>query len=363
MPFKGDLRLGGRHNNGSTLNGTSSDFVSVLAAGTLLSGPIDTSRYESDYVGNSFYMPYSESVYADGLGGEYSVETWGLQYLPAGWVTNQADTPITVDGNFVTSSGQSVGTTYNVGSSTVTYVEDGTGINTPYYVNAYSENYTELASQLDAYDNDGNPVYRWQIVYVHPQAVLSVDNTSYAPYGQYLGSGGNDLTASYGNCGGYFTYGSYNYTTYTNGTGGSYDSVSSNEFLGWGAYLGECNGEYYFYAGGGNTYTGCAPADLQVSTSGSSTFTWYAPDSSSSGTFTYSSWGCSGYADGNCGMYNQQCGGWSANYGDYVANGVRTYTTGTGNYDEEGNEIMETITEYWTHYFDGMYGYYTTYTT
>jgi hypothetical protein len=81
MPFKGDRRLGGPHRNEATLNGTSSDFDSVLAAGTVISGPTDTSRNALDAVGNLFYMPYSTTVYADGLGGQNSIETWGLIML------------------------------------------------------------------------------------------------------------------------------------------------------------------------------------------------------------------------------------------------------------------------------------------
>jgi hypothetical protein len=83
MPFKGDMRLGGRHSNVATLNGTASEF-GVLAAGTVIS-VTDTSRYEYDGLGTAFYMPYSTTMYADGLGGQTSVETWGLQYYPAGW--------------------------------------------------------------------------------------------------------------------------------------------------------------------------------------------------------------------------------------------------------------------------------------
>ena len=123
MPFKGDMRLGGPHDNEANLNGTSSDFDGVLEAGTVISGPTDTSRYETDFIGQSFLMPYSTTVYADGVGGQNAVETWGLQYLPAGWVTATSVTEHTI---YI----QEIDQTFVVGYDNYHNIEDGTGINT-----------------------------------------------------------------------------------------------------------------------------------------------------------------------------------------------------------------------------------------
>ena len=123
MPFKGDMRLGGPHDNERTLNGTSSDFDGVPAYGTFLRGPEDTSREESDFVGNLFQMPYETNWYADGLGGEYPVEVWGLQYFPAGWVTNRVDI---VNENFYV---EELDVTVTWQTFATDSIEDGTGIN------------------------------------------------------------------------------------------------------------------------------------------------------------------------------------------------------------------------------------------
>jgi hypothetical protein len=73
MPFKGDMRLGGPHDNEAHLNGTSSDFEGVPAAGTLISGPLQrdlsiTIQQTGEVAGNGYQ---SYSILADGSGGQY----------------------------------------------------------------------------------------------------------------------------------------------------------------------------------------------------------------------------------------------------------------------------------------------------
>ena len=126
MPFKGDMRLGGRHSNVASLNGTASDFVSVPAYGTFLSGPTDTSRNEADFVGALFFMPYETNYYADGLGGEYPVEVWGLQYFPAGWRTNRVEV---TSYTFSITNHQNQISVITYAIDKIDYIEDGTGIN------------------------------------------------------------------------------------------------------------------------------------------------------------------------------------------------------------------------------------------
>ena len=126
MPFKGDMRLGGPHDNERTLNGTSSDFDGVPAYGTFLRGPYDTSRTEFDFIGEGYFMPYETNYYANGLGGEYPVEVWGLQYFPAGWRTNRVEvTSYTFEIEYY--EDQTAVITYAIDK--IDYIEDGTGIN------------------------------------------------------------------------------------------------------------------------------------------------------------------------------------------------------------------------------------------
>lgn len=257
MPFKGDMRLGGRHSNVASLNGTASDFVSVPAYGTVLFGPTDTSRIEYDFLSTPFYMPYSTTVYADGLGGQTSVETWGLQYLPAGWVTGNSFSTNNVYVN-------ELGGSYNAGQNTHRQIEDGTGIN-----------------------------YQGGVVGTEWQ---------------------------------------------TNGT-----------------WFGDANGIGYYWDGYGGYYAGNASAGHQWSTSSSSSFNWTSPNGSTSGTFTYSSSGCTYTADG-MGSSTSNCGMWNAMGGEAIANG--TESQGTGSYDENGNEVFANYS--WYLAYDGNVGYTTT---
>lgn len=362
MPFKGDRRLGGPHDNERSLNGTSSDFVSVPEAGTILSGPTDTSRYVMDYVGNSFYMPYSTTVYANGLGGEYPVETWGLQYYPAGWVTGVTDTPISIEVYAVLSSGQSVGP-YNlqVGTSYIYNTEDGTGINYPAYYDSYSYSYGQEIEGLYDAEVNGVPVYRWQIQFQNGSAVVAIDNLTHPAANQTVGFGSNDVTMTIGDCEAEYVWGYYYYTTYTDGTGGYYSvNSSTNESRTIGSYIGECNGQFYYYNGQGTSVTGCPPAGWTWSDSTTSSLTWYYPDTGSyGGEWTYSYGGCSYTADGNCGTSNQACGGWNASYGEQIASGSYSSFSWDGGYDEWGNQTGWSYTTYWTHRYNGSGGYYT----
>jgi hypothetical protein len=362
MPFKGDLRLGGPHDNEASLNGTSSDFDGVPAAGTILSGPTDTSRYVADYLGNQYYMPYSTTVYADGLGGQNSVETWGLQYYPAGWVTSVTSTPINIEVYAVLSSGQVIGPySLQVGTSATYYTEDGTGINYPAYYDSYSySNGQHIDGVFDGYVGE-TAVYRWQIQYQNGSAVLAIDNLMHPAANQQVGGGQNDVTMTIGDCGNSYTWGYYSFTTYTDGTGGTYTSNgSTNETMSSGSYIGECNGQHYYYSGGGTSYTGYPPSGYTWSESSSSSLTWYYPDTGSyGGDWTYSSGGCTYTADGSGGYSNQSCGGWSANQGDQIASGSYSSFSWDGGYDEYGNQTGTYYTTDWIHRYNGSGGYYT----
>ena len=362
MPFKGDMRLGGRHSNVASLNGTASDIVSVPAYGTVLSGPTDTSRYENDYNGTPFYMPYSTTVYADGLGGQTSVETWGLQYYPAGWVTGTTSVDkyanwdySTQDNAYNTQGSVLYGTEQN------NNVEDGTGIN---YLSPTGINYLVSAGQTVAIDTANTPD-RWRVVINSlSNGTDFEDYTVYPVFGTNLGggsSGSNNVitpcsTISAGSWG--------NPDNFADGYGGSYNdgsAYSNYDTYPSGSFLQECNGQYLYSDGGGGYTTGFAPLGWPVSTSSSASLHWQSPNFAVDGVegdFTYTAGGCSGTADGSGGMNNQICGGWGASLGDPIVNGTYYYSQGDGTFQEDGTtEVMQNHTVIWSYTYDGGFGY------
>jgi len=87
MPFKGDSRLGGPHDNEVSLNGTADEDNSVPPYGTFVSGPFTRSlsitiqQATPPEVVSSGLENYSN--YADGVGGTYEVVNY-TQYPQAG---------------------------------------------------------------------------------------------------------------------------------------------------------------------------------------------------------------------------------------------------------------------------------------
>jgi hypothetical protein len=240
MPFKGDMRLGGRHSNVASLNGTASDF-GVPAYGTVLSGPTDTSRNEPDYGGFMFYMPYSTTVYADGLGGQTSTETWGLQYLPAGWRTGTGNQQILIT---ISSANLPSNIDVPVGDQDFYFQEDGTGIN--YIGEATSNNYLYSGAQIY-----GNGDYIWYSNGIGGYYEEYSPSNNNPPYGTYAGSGSGNLYFTTPTCGDYVV-GSYSYVNYHDGNGGTY-SQGSDDYLTYNTELGTC-GDYTYYSAGQASY-------------------------------------------------------------------------------------------------------------
>lgn len=360
MPFKGDMRLGGPHDNERSLNGTSSDFESVPAYGTLLSGPSDTSRWEGDFVGNQFFMPYSTSVYANGLGGSYSVETWGLQYYPAGWVTGTTTSILDQSWAFTAACDNTQSTSGSAPylQENYRFVEDGTGINTQ---TLFDTTPLRTHGEVIASYNDGN-TDRWRVVWdAVNQSWAFEDFTCYPTYGTILNYVGGDLYATTDTCGD-LVVGSYSGTEQADGYGASFQNVS-NSYSPYGTYLGVCgtmpNWDAWYYSNGnGGMYTDYPPSGFELSnTSFGSSFTWNAPDGTS-GSYTYAN----GYeivtATGG-GNTSTNSGGWSAQMYEVFQSG--TYSYDTGNVDENNEPIYATgnynlkydgnggyITETWT---------------
>jgi hypothetical protein len=336
MPFKGDMRLGGRHSNVASLNGTASDFVSVPALGTVLSGPTDTSRYVNDFLGTPFYMPYSTTVYADGLGGQNSVETWGLQYLPAGWVTATSQNPLYISWGPYVLQGDSTVTisgTWNYAMENLKHIEDGTGIN---YTSVVSTTYAESNGYIIDSNTYGTGADRYRVVFYSSGPLASISDYSLEPiYGTTLGFGSVDVTYT-APCQS-FVIGSQSVTLTANGYGGSFN-INAGTAWNPASYLGYCGNQndgyqFYHHDGNGTVTQGNAPNGFTLSESpSSSSFQWSAPDGSS-GSFTYEYCNWTVVADGNGGSYGS--GGCSnASNGEVIASG--SYVTGS-TMDENGN--------------------------
>jgi hypothetical protein len=160
MPFKGDMRLGGPHDNEATLNGAGEDIPSgntFLRADRyvypIAEGGAELSYY---YDGVTHYVPTQTAevdVYSDGLGGE--VIDWqsarNVQYRDSG-------TEIYV--NYAESGGNSVETP--VGSFTIDswagtiYQHDGSGgVQTGYYDYFWAGTATEGAPAFIGNDPTG----------------------------------------------------------------------------------------------------------------------------------------------------------------------------------------------------------------
>ena len=346
MPFKGDMRLGGRHSNVASLNGTASDFVSVPAYGTVLSGPTDTSRFENDFLGTQFYMPYSTTVYANGLGGQTSVETWGLQYYPAGWVTATSQNPLYVSWGPEELDGYSntvLSGTWNYAMENLNHIEDGTGINYTAVVStvvAESNGYIIASSQM------GTGADRWRVVFsasggYNFSAVIQ-DFSMELMYGTYVSSGSNavNYAAPCQN----FQIGVQYTTQYADGYGGSYSVPSGGATYDGASYLGHCGSQqngwhFYHHDGSGNVTEGYAPSGFVLySASSSSSFGWSAPDNTS-GNYTYATNESTETASDNVGGISYGGSSWNAPNGQEIYAG--SYTSGQ---DESGNDIIQYFT-------------------
>lgn len=202
--------------------------------------------------------------------------------------------------------------------------------------------YTETATYNQIIDDniDGHPDYR--IIYKgyngswsECHRVAATGNTSSGT--SYIWINGTDIAA-----------GTYLSEEFYDGLCGTYNNTN-NSWYSYGTPLfGDSQYNYYSDGMGGYYTESTSPSypsygEFLYGDGGSSDVSWYAPDGSN-GSWTYSSWGCSYYADGNGGSYSS-CGGWSASSGTYIT---------SGSWSDEGG------TYYYTIYYDGNGGYYTT---
>jgi hypothetical protein len=214
------------------------DFVSYVKsqncpqAGELIRTD-DTSRYVNDAAGQSFWMPYSVPVYTNGNCGEtFGSEVWGLQYLPAGWVTNTGTDNISVTWYYSAYNGEITQGTTDIRWSAWQDTEDGTGINYRNYVQGgdYIADGAHIADNFDGY------TYRWIVARSGDTTSFS-DWTQYDPYGTWSYDGSQDAYLYITEIDNNVIAGTENYSSYSDGYGGYYSTTTSIYWAQGGTHL------------------------------------------------------------------------------------------------------------------------------
>lgn len=267
MPFKGDMRLGGPHDNGARLNGSSEGGPSVPPAGTII-GTADNVTYVlgpvAEYTLPSSVYPYSVytqkcsvPIVADGIGGQsydYS-NAFNIEYYPSG-------TMIALDAYTTPTYLQTDWGSFENGSASVSLVHDGYGSIT---TETGSVSYTYYGMEFyqdtisyDAYFPDSDQSYSvgsFARHYVHDQS----GGYTYWDDAPSLVGTGTVVGTQEGL--GYLTINGTDYpsTTYSSeivwdGTslqwGGGYTSYYPQNNL-----ITESDGIYYYHDGNGGYFT------------------------------------------------------------------------------------------------------------
>ena len=334
-------RIGFGISSGVSRNGFGSivSFLSVdfPAAGTVLS-VTDTSRYENDYSSQPFWMPYTLTVYANGTGGSYQTEVWGLQYLPAGWRTGVGYMDFNVyvaelAGNF------------KAGEDFFYYIEDGTGINYSGASAGVESRYAAgtLIGNINNYDYLWDGLGSYYSNYIPPP---------YPPYGQYESGSSGNVYFTTPSCGDYVV-GTFSYTNYHDGNGGTY-SEGGESYLPYGTSLGTC-GDYTYYSNNSNEpkaywhyYNGYI---LGYTTIQSYTNGW-AYSNAPGGLYLSSESRVNVIADGQGNSYASQTYTWYPTYGTLLDSSSYTYQY----MDENGD--TQTATQNFEVLADGLGSYY-----
>lgn len=227
MPFKGDMRLGGPHDNERTLNGTSSDFESVPAYGTFNSWLYDVTY---PIVNGGLYVTINSATYPsqfcdvelknDGLGGTYT--DWTTVTDVQNFASPTAITSVSFT-TYVTINGNS----YSSGSGVTDYTHDGNG--------GYAENSTY---SYTAWGNSvGSPT----------SSDLSIGLTTNCN-GNFSVNAGTSVTSYFHDgYGGYYTSSENSYSSY----GTQIYSESCDDGTGSGGTINT----YYYSSGTGSYYT------------------------------------------------------------------------------------------------------------
>ena len=351
MPFKGDMRLGGRRRNDSTLDGTSEgpDFP---AAGTVLrqeSGlqwPIASGGPSTSYNGNQYPSKYGTfNVKADGIGGEYvdySVAVQSSYYSQGTYITTIASSLPT----YVQISGIS----YQSGTVDQYLQHDGSGGSSVVNANAaYLPNGTEFfqtSSPVNStFNGQSYQVGNGTLFYYHNgngDYYTAMNWINYTIPNTVVGSYSSANTISI-NLDGYsqnYPNGTSNYNIVTDGYGGLYGVWSSSSYPSAGTIF-VTSGSYTYSADGNGSYV----SNIAMGT----------PTGAGGGGTNYIEISGTYYENGtyNSTQYHNGLGGtYSTTTYYYKPHGetIATYWNGT---DEYGNDT------YGTYYSDGTGGYYT----
>ncbi len=357
MPFKGDLRLGGPHDNEANLNG-SSDGPSVPTYGTLLStennvlwsyangGP--SFSYDPQGTGVTEYSSSKVTVdiRADGIGGQFYdwSNTRNQTYIPYGTVFNYSY----ASGNtYVTVSGQ----THQSGTFTTNHVHDGygswTAIDSYSYFSGYFLTVYDAPYHTTYYGND-YVVGEVDIDYSHNGSggtTSQVVNPQYYAYGTYVGTRTQNLYIYID--GNSYQSGTSIYDIYSDGNGNAYDSgaAQSTTYVSSGTFIDTIGGNNYYHDGSGYWYISNNPS-YGSSTGNSNGGTNYIDINGTQ--YENGSYSSTEYHDGNGGTYWES----SSSYQPY---GYTFTSTSSSYWDEYGNE--STYTTYYKS--DGNGSYYT----
>ncbi len=297
MPFKGDMRLGGPHDNEASLNGTS-DGPSVPSAGTVLQSgiqnPITASIQTSVNDPTMIDVEVGTGTYnlvADGTGGTY-LQLASASYLPTGtwvgprWGDDEPNTSTYVDG---------FGNFYNYQNgiySVSRHVSDG-------YGGVVFSQYAETYGDFYAYGTPVSGAPEESIFYLtttHPESSSEIPNGRYT-YDSLVwdGVGGISLTQ-----GSFFTGGSY----YPDGT---LESDASDTYVEVPA--GSNN---YFFDGNDNRWEWDGNGNIVFRYSG------LYSDGTYITTYEYYDY----YWNGSGGFYESYNGGGGGGGGDYPSSGT-----------------------------------------
>lgn len=327
MPFKGDMRLGGPHDNEANLNG-SSDMEGAPPAGTLLGN----ARVEYDiaqggqevayYVGGTTYYAPSQTVIidyrADGIGGQYVDWT---NKRDAQWKAN--GTLLALDAYSGNTNVEINGLTYLSGSYFGNFVHDGNGgyttANVTYSYNVgpiynQDESYTmqfngqtfTVGTRMAHYNHDGNGGY-----------TVSYESPSWYPDYTVVGSSSYSNYFDIANVGTGFLG-----STVTDGVRLvsqqlEWEGVPNFSYTSSGTYIGEFEATYYYHDGSGSYYAsstgpnggGSNGYTLYINIGGTDYANgWYDNDTYTSSYYSYGEYityydGYSYYHDGNGSYY------------------------------------------------------------
>lgn len=353
MPFKGDMRLGGRRRNDSTLDGTS-EGPSYPAAGTVLrqeSGlqwPIASGGPSTSYENSEYPSKYGTfNVKADGIGGEYIDYSVALQsyYYPQGThiTTIAIDVPIYV---YVQASNDS----YQSGTVNQSLQHDGSGgsgvVNTnAVYVSSGTEFY-QTASPVNAtYGGQTYQVGNGTLYYYHNGNggyYTAMNFVNYTSANTVVGtySSGNTIGINVGGDLQNYPNGTTSYNVVTDGTGGLNGEFASATYPSAGTIF-VTSGSYSYTADGSGYY---------------GVFTAYGTWSSNvSSNTNYIDISGNQYQNGSVSedMYHNGAGGYySQNSYSYLPYGETITSVYSGD-DENGNP------QYTYYYSNGTGGYYT----